>query len=298
MDQTIRTDLEATVRHGGEASIRNLAEAEAAVLRGQFNLAKLLRAVAHAQRVQVALQTREACATQVQERIDELLQRARTSLLIHGDVPESVVAQHLWGCYGCGYVVEGNRPENCPLCGALGVEFEWFGPFYTATSEHLGQLGPASILAVLAAVPDEVASLLATTSNAVLRRKPSDDDWCVMEIVGHMLETDLLFAWRLRTVLSEQGMPYLDTPIPPWKLHEGKGYQDLPLDDLPDRLRQARAASLVLIRDLTPEQWARRGILRGTSTSILDLGTWLANHDRGHLAQVRRLCAYGRDGLA
>jgi hypothetical protein len=26
------------------------------------------------------------------------------------------------------------------------------------------------------------------------------------------------------------------------------------------------------------------------SRSLVDLGTWLANHDLGHLAQIRRLC--------
>ena len=37
---------------GGHAYVRNLAGAEQAILRGQFNLAKVLRAAAHSQRVQ------------------------------------------------------------------------------------------------------------------------------------------------------------------------------------------------------------------------------------------------------
>ncbi|MGN6700540.1 MAG: hypothetical protein ACTHMR_20490, partial [Thermomicrobiales bacterium] len=37
---------------GGAGYVRDLAAAEAAVLSGQFNLAKVLRALAHAQRVQ------------------------------------------------------------------------------------------------------------------------------------------------------------------------------------------------------------------------------------------------------
>jgi hypothetical protein len=84
--------------------------------------------------------------------------------------------------------------------------------------------------------------------------------------------------------------------VPPWKLHEGKGYDDLPAAELLNRLRQARATSLALVRELTPEQWGRRGLVRGAGTSLLDLGTWLANHDRGHLAQLRSRLATAASG--
>ena len=41
------------IKIGGVAYVRNLAVAEDAVIRGQFNLAKVLRAAAHSQRVMV-----------------------------------------------------------------------------------------------------------------------------------------------------------------------------------------------------------------------------------------------------
>jgi hypothetical protein len=51
MDEILRKDLRETVWTGGAAYVRNLAAAEAAILRGQFNLAKVLRAAGHSQRV-------------------------------------------------------------------------------------------------------------------------------------------------------------------------------------------------------------------------------------------------------
>ena len=42
--------------------------------------------------------------------------------------------------------------------------------------------------------------------------------------------------------------------------------------------------------DLPPESWVRRGAMRGVTPSLIDLGTWLANHDRGHLVQLRERC--------
>lgn len=86
--------------------------------------------------------------------------------------------------------------------------------------------------------------------------------------------------------------------MPPWKLHEGKGYADLRADTILERLRATRAIMVALVRDLTPEQWAGRGVNVEGTTTVLDLGTWLANHDLGHLAQLRRLCAQPEAGRA
>ncbi len=216
----------------------------------------------------------------------EIARRSIDSLAVHRDVSENDVAQFIWGCYGCGYLIEGERPDACPNCGALSIEFEWFGPFYSTTPEHLGQLQTDAIVAILAGIPDEVASTVGGVPDAVLSRKPAAGEWCAKEIIGHMLETDLLFTRHVQAILQESGIPVVPRPAPPWKLHQGKGYEHLPADELLARHDQARAATLSLVRSITPEDWVRQGLISGTPTSVLDLGTWLANHDRGHLAQV------------
>jgi len=330
MEPNPRDPLMAEVDRGGRAYIRNLALAEVAVLRGQFNVAKVLRALAHAQRVQATAAARllvhdlnpaEAFRTILAElenpsisgsaamtissdpllrswveesivvraRAQDLARRALARLKGHSDVTETDVAQTLWGCYGCGYVAEDTLPDACPVCSAPATEFAWFGPFYSSTPEHLGQLRPAEILAILVAVPDEVEAVIAGRDEAWLAHTTSREEWSIKEIVGHMLETDLLFARRMRTVLEDPGVPSIDTPVPPWKLHEGHGYEELPVPDLLGRLRQARAGSVNLVRGLRPEDWTRRATIGGSTTTVLDLGTWLANHDRGHLAQIRQL---------
>jgi rubrerythrin/uncharacterized damage-inducible protein DinB len=331
MNSELRRHLIAEIQKGGHAYVRNLAAAEAAVLNGQFNLAKVLRASAHTQRilameaarllagdldpaellqgiltelenesapevyatardVHSAVEAKLARFTTVRDRLKDIVRRSLASLSVNKDVMESDVSQFLWGCYGCGYIAEGDRPDSCPVCGALGVEFEWFGPFYASTPEHLGQLTPAEIVATLETIPDQVAVAISKVSDDALRRKPSEEEWCVKEIVGHILETDLLFVQRVRVILEGQGVPAIPRSAPPWKLHEGKGYEELSVDELLDRLRQARTASLEIVRSLKSEHWSGQGTLLGTTTSVLDLGSWLTNHDRGHLAQIRQLC--------
>jgi rubrerythrin len=329
MDSHLGESLIAQVRASGYAYLRNLLAAEAAILRGQFNVAKILRASAHAHRVlgmeaarlgdkefsptdlfatnlaelasaldqvpeelgelDADAKTKLKQSALVRARVRDLMLRSIKSLETHPDVMESDVAQFLWGCYSCGYIAEGDRPDVCVVCGALGAEFQLFGPFYSVTPEHLGQLTPSEIMTTVEAVPGQLAEIIAGADDESLSRKPSKEEWCVKEIMGHMLETDSLFAQRVRVILAGQGVPDITTPIPPWKLQEGKGYERMAIEELLERFRQNRSESLTMVRGLRPEQWARQGSNGGTGTSVLDLGTWLAHHDQGHTAQIGRL---------
>lgn len=330
MNTNVYEGLSSEIGKGAHAYIRNLAAAETAVLNGQFNVAKVLRASAHTQRIlatQLArlsaaktdavevlqaihdeledLSAYEALETasnssvvpplkaqaveSVNERLRDIIQRSLASLSVNRDVSESDVSQFLWGCHTCGLIAEGERPQTCPVCGAPSVEFEWFGPFYAFTAERLGQLTPSNILTTLVSLPDAVTEVLLGAKEEVLSHRPSEPEWCIKEIVGHMLETHLLFVERVRAILEGKGLPEIPRSAPPWKLHEGKGYEALSPQELLTRLKRATAASVELVRGLEPDQWNRQGILLGTPTSVLDLGTWLANHDRGHLAQIRNL---------
>jgi len=44
------------------------------------------------------------------------------------------------------------------------------------------------------------------------------------------------------------------------------------------------------IEKLKTESWIRNGTIMGNTLGVLDLGPWLANHDRGHLSQIQILC--------
>ncbi len=330
MNSELKRALVSELERGGRAYIRNLTAAEQATLHGQFNVAKILRSAAHSQRIMAmeaarllgaedgfnaqenlavilqeigpdkdvdvpesvdpAVLKRLAQSVDVRARLRHIVQRSLASLENNSDVLESDVAQFLRVCYGCGAIFEGDPPHACPVCGALSVEFEGFGPFYSSTPEHLGQLKPDEIIDILAGIPDEIEAVIAHVDITVLQRKPSPAEWSAAEIVGHILETDMLFVQRAQALLEAQGVE-LPMPVVPWKLHEGKGYEKMESAELLTHLRLARAASLELIRNLAPEDWLRRGLNFGSKISMLDLGTWLANHDRGHLAQIKRLCA-------
>jgi hypothetical protein len=146
-----------------------------------------------------------------------------------------------------------SHPDVCQICGALGVEFDWFGPFYAATPVHLGQLSPEKIIKTLESIPNEVSDTISRVDNEVLSKKPSEEEWCIKEIIGHIIETDKLFVQRIETVLKAPGIPEIPRTVPPWKLHEGKGYEALPAEELIHRLTETRAISLNFLKSLKNE---------------------------------------------
>jgi rubrerythrin/uncharacterized damage-inducible protein DinB len=307
------------------AYVRNLVGAEAAVLAGQFNLAKILRAAAHSQRtlalnaaralsdyqygqailnsisqeVQVSLtgqtvaeessglQLRLEQAEIVKGRLREIVMKSLKSLENNSDVLETDVHMFLRACHSCGNVVEGGLPDVCEICGALAVEFQSFGPFYSSTPEHLGQLTPEVMIEIMGEIPVQVSELFAAADPALLEQKPTEAEWSAKEILSHLIETDRNFANRVRSIF--QKTDYVEPDLPPWKRHEEKGYEQLSAQELVAAMRETRSETLDLVRGLSHQEWTVRDTRFGGTPSVLDLGTWLTNHDRGHVAQIKGL---------
>jgi hypothetical protein len=147
----------------------------------------------------------------------------------------------------------------------------------------VGSDDPAQVQAGTAAALR--SRLVAASGAGVLRRRPEEREWSVMELVGHMLDSEIYSSARYRWVLGH------DRPLL-------EGYdQDLivdasaPGDADPELLLAAweglRAVNLDLWARSTAEQRAREGVHseRGPSTfEVLFLE--MAGHDRFHLNQM------------
>jgi rubrerythrin/uncharacterized damage-inducible protein DinB len=307
--------LETLVADGAEAYVRYLIAAERAVLEGNFNSAKILRALAYSHRAVAMNAARAESATdsvaeilsssladidgmekvpgllcrqlgQVHERQVEIAAKAIDSLNEYADVPEWIIPIYLHTCINCGNIVEGDKPEMCGVCHVLGTEFESFGPYYASDAEHLGQLSADKIREIHTRTAEQIEKLIVDVDDAALSSKPSSTEWSIKEIIGHIIETDRIFLQRIKSIVT--GSDYLQT-MPPWKLHEGKGYNEMSVSDLMARLKKARLQSIARIENLTSQEWAMASVLLGGTRTVLDTGTWMANHDRGHVAQIKRL---------
>ena len=162
------------------------------------------------------------------------------------------------------------------------------GDSYQYGSEVLEQLGGRDPLAVLEALPVALANEITGLSLEELRRPEAPGKWSMIEVIQHLADAELVWAYRLRLILSE------DRPMLPgynqddWanRLH----YSEASLDEAFDQIRIFRAANLRLINSLSHEQLQRVGIhqQRGPET-IEHMIQLYAGHDLIHRRQLTRI---------
>jgi hypothetical protein len=131
-----------------------------------------------------------------------------------------------------------------------------------------------------------VEAAIAGSSDADLDRRPPTG-WTARQIVHHVADSESMAYIRLRRLIAD------DEPVviqgydePTWarRLH-----YDRPIDASLAVVRAVRAASLELLRALTPDEWERRGTHSESGEYSVD--TWLdiyAEHSHDHADQIRR----------
>ena len=76
--------------------------------------------------------------------------------------------------------------------------------------------------------PKQIAAAVSGLSDRTLRYKPSPDKWCIVEILGHLADMELLYAHRFRQMLADnkpviapidqdawaRNLGYMETPAP------------------------------------------------------------------------------------
>ncbi len=327
MNAEEQQSLAGVIARDSRTAVAALAAAERAVEEGRLNMAKVLRALALAARARaLSLERTRAAESPAPELFESLraeyrastdalaamlvpgtpaavrtvhdaaqsltdvLMRTSESLREHRDVPESVVAQFLWGCAECGYVAEAARPEICPACGSVAGDFEMFAPFFSATTDRIARRQPAQIVEMLRAAPAAMRESIAGVPDAKLRWSSAPGEWCMKEIAGHTIDIAELFVRRFRAAL-DPAAPQDDPAVLPWKIIDGQDYPAASAGELCDRFDRAIRDALSLVEGLPDVSWRKRGEMLSGKLALLDMGSWLANHNGAHLEQIRALSA-------
>ena len=139
-----------------------------------------------------------------------------------------------------------------------------------------------ALRAALAALRAECAGLPAP----VLRWHPAPGEWCVLEVLGHLIEAEARgFAGRVRTLLVEPDPEFLSwDPEAVARARQDCGRDPAGLLAEWTRLREASAG---LVEALRPGDLARAG--RHPQVGRLSVGDLLAewvHHDRNHQRQI------------
>jgi hypothetical protein len=159
------------------------------------------------------------------------------------------------------------------------------GTYVRGLLEVLGPRDPVEVLAELVPwVSDRIQGL----DDATLRRPEAPGKWSVIEVLQHLADSDLVFSYRLKMMMTEDRPPIQGYDQDRWA---GElRYRDAPLDLVLDQLRGMRAANLHLVRRLSPAQLERVGMHseRGAESAGFLLRL-MGAHDLVHRRQIDRI---------
>lgn len=141
---------------------------------------------------------------------------------------------------------------------------------------------------MLRATAGRLASLAGTLGPERIRRAPAPGKWSAGEILCHLADCEIAFAFRLRQTLAEDAYTIQPFDQEKW----AASYAGLPPADALAAFTALRQWNLLLIAAALPAHAARTVTHpeRGTMT-FQTLVETMAGHDRNHLAQLERLAA-------
>ena len=137
--------------------------------------------------------------------------------------------------------------------------------------------------------PKEIAAAVSGLSPAVLRYKPAADKWSILEILGHLADVEIIYAYRLRQMLADRQPVIAPIDQDEWAKH--LGYMDSPPAELVALYGLNRLHNLRLLRRLQAgdlEKSAFHPEAQGPVT-VATLVERMAGHGANHLAQIERL---------
>ena len=142
-----------------------------------------------------------------------------------------------------------------------------------------------ALLDALAAFPDTLKQQVQGLDAELLRYRPDPDAWSVVEIVGHIMEVEALWAGRFRHMLAAEHpiFPQYDRDA----VVRQRDYQNKQPGGILIAFAEQRAEHVAFLRGLRPAQLARTGQhpVRGAITVGEGIAV-LAGHDRAHSEQI------------
>ncbi len=137
------------------------------------------------------------------------------------------------------------------------------------------------IVAVLATQLNQVLVLLEPIAEARGDYRYAPDKWSIKEVVGHLSDTERVFAYRALRIGRGDTTPLPSFDDQAYVPELGAGNRTLA--DLAAEWGDVRRATIALFRNLPAPAWRRRGIASEQPISVCALAYIIAGHVRHHL---------------
>ena len=110
-------------------------------------------------------------------------------------------------------------------------------------------------------------------------------EWTAREILGHILDTDRIFGFRL--LCFGRGDAASLQRADQDKYVRSAGFERYPVEELLQEFMLVRQSHILFLRHLPAEAWDRTGVVGGSSISVRALACLMLGHERHHLETIR-----------
>jgi hypothetical protein len=148
----------------------------------------------------------------------------------------------------------------------------------------LGERNPMEVLAQTAA---SLAEIVRTHPATVLRSRPFAGKWTPNEVIGHLVDSEWVYGYRVRLILCQDNPTILGMDQDLWVA--GQRHNEREPSEQVEVFRTMRQFNLTLWKRMSPADLQRTGQHNERGAESLGvLLRMLAGHDLNHLEQIAR----------
>lgn len=157
-----------------------------------------------------------------------------------------------------------------------------YSPYY---ENYIKLIDGDDILKILNEQSKKTQDILNSFSEHRGNFRYADGKWTVKEVVGHLLDTERVFAYRALCIArgEKKTLPGFDQND---YVSEGN-FNRRELFDLNYEFRLLRESNLLLFRSFTPEMLKLKGFANESSISVLAILFIIAGHEKHHMNVLR-----------
>ena len=152
-----------------------------------------------------------------------------------------------------------------------------YAPFYAS---YVSRVPGPDALSVLESQRMQMLQLFAGRSEREGNFRYAPDKWTVKEVLGHITDTERIFAYRaLRIARNDQ------TPLPGFEQDDfvkNGAFGGRTVANLAEEFGAVRGASITLFRSFGEEVWGRRGVASEKEVTVRALAFITAGHQMHH----------------
>lgn len=137
--------------------------------------------------------------------------------------------------------------------------------------------------------PKLLAAAVAGLPETTLRYKPSPDGWSIREIVGHLADIEIVYAFRIRQMLADDKPVIAPMDQNAWA--RSLGYMDTPVPELVALFGVNRHHNLRLIRGVQAVDLIKAAYHPELKRDVTleEMVLKLDQHSASHLEQIEKL---------